>query len=124
MRDRVLATAIAAGVVGAALAALAADQVPGPEEGAGPSRERASSPAQATTASQGVGQEGTIGAASWQAPKQGRVPAGVLVRAASRRAQERDLPLCRAPERRHGRELEDVILSVEIDWNAGGAAER
>jgi hypothetical protein len=124
--DRVLAAVIAAGVVGAALATLAADRVAGPDGGAEPSRERsgAPSPAQAAAALQGSAQEGTIRAASWQAPKQARVPAGVLVRAASRRAQERDLPICRAPERRRGREMEDVILSVEIDWHAGGAAER
>lgn len=126
MWDRVLIAVIAAGVVGAALAALAADRVPGSEGSAEPSHERpgASAPAQPAAAPQGSTQGGATPAASSRVPKQGRVPAGVLVRAASRRAQDRDPASARVPERRHGREQGDVIFSVEIDWHASGAADR
>jgi hypothetical protein len=55
------------------------------------------------------------------APRRTRVPAGVLVRAATRRAQER--PTQEGPERRRARGEADV-LSVEIDWHASPTAER
>lgn len=48
-----------------------------------------------------------------------RVPPGVLARAASRRAQQREAESPPAPERRRGRE--GNIISIEIDWNAGTA---
>jgi hypothetical protein len=116
MRDRALSAVVAAGVVGAALVAWAADQGTGTD--GGPGAAKAASALQESV--EGV----TIPAASRPLPKQARVPAGVLVRAASRRAQERELASPHAAERRRARDQGDVILSVEIDWHASGAADR
>lgn len=56
--------------------------------------------------------------------KRQRVPAGVLARAASRRAQEREATSATPPEPRRAPGGEDgAAVSVEIDWNASSAAQ-
>jgi hypothetical protein len=115
MRARVVTAAVVAGAIGAALFAMAADREGGPDA-APESQERVGSPSSAQDASAGA-------PSSAPAPTRARVPAGVLARAASRRAQDREAAGHAAPERRRGREQGDVI-SVEIDWHAGAAADR
>jgi hypothetical protein len=119
MRGRLVTAAVVAGAIGAALFAMAADRDDARD--AAPSRaaprERAGSAAQPPPAAHDA--PAGAPASSAPVPKRARVPAGVLARAASRRAQEREAG-APAPERRRGREQGDVI-SVEIDWHAGSA---
>ncbi len=67
----------------------------------------------------------------WSAPKQPRVSAGVLVRAASRKPLDR-APVCRPPERARTRETRAPVERcpppergdaehIEIDWHADPA---
>lgn len=120
MRGRVLTTAVVACAIGAALFAMAADRDGGPDAAAEPRDPVRSS---ATVKPPSSPQVASAGAPSG-VPKRGRVPAGVLARAVSRRAQEREAAGPRAPpERRRSREQGDVI-SIEIDWHASTAAER
>jgi hypothetical protein len=119
MRARVLTSAVVAIAVGAALFAMAADRDDGldawPE-----TRERALSPAAAQPSSSAPDEAQASPAA---ATKRARVPAGVLARAVSRRAQDREAAGSPSHERRRGRDQGDVI-SVEIDWHATIAADR
>jgi hypothetical protein len=115
VRGRVLAVGITV-AVGAALLAAAADQAVAPE-----SAPEASSKADGAQAPSG--RPAASGAHAAPAGKRQRVPAGVLVRAASRRAHEREAANPAVPERKHGRE-EGEVLSVEIDWHAGASADR
>jgi hypothetical protein len=117
-----LASALAA-VLGAGFLATLAAHAAGPEtEGERPAVvERP--PATATTVRAPPAADGAglmVAPASTTAPpaKRARVAPGVLVRAASRRAQEREASSAPAPERRRARE-EGNIISVEIDWHAG-----
>ncbi|HET7824758.1 MAG TPA: hypothetical protein VFK90_05475 [Anaeromyxobacter sp.] len=119
-RARIVAMGLAAvlgAALGTALLAGAGDRDGGPESGAEP-RPTAGT---ATAASPGKGAVGVHPQAV--APKKAHVPAGVLVRAATRRAQEREAANPPAPERRRGKDGGEV-LSVEIDWHAGASTER
>jgi hypothetical protein len=119
MQARVLTSAIIALAVGAALFAMAADRDDGPDAPTEP-RERAASPAPAQPPSpaRADGQ-----ASPPPASNRARVPAGVLARAVSRRAQDREAAGPPPHERRRSREQGDVI-SIEIDWHASIAAGR
>lgn len=120
-----LVTALAAALGAGFLATLAAHAA-GPEsEGERPAMvERQPATATPTVAAPpaGDGSGLIVAPASTTAPaaKRPRVAPGVLVRAASRRAQEREAASPPVPERRRVRE-EGNIISVEIDWHAGTA---
>jgi hypothetical protein len=119
MRARVLTSAVVAFAVGAALFAMAADRDEG-LDAAPETRDRALPPAAAQPPSSAPGE---AHAAPPAASKRARVPAGVLARAVSRRAQEREAAGSPPRERRRGRDPGDVV-SVEIDWHASIAADR
>lgn len=127
-----------AGMLAAGTAAALVWMVSAPSWGAEGEPERSPSPARATAArpartpappkaaapaSTAAPGSAAAAAAGGSPPgKPARVPAGVLVRAASRRAQEREAASPPAPaERRRGREAGNII-SIEIDWHAGSPA--
>jgi hypothetical protein len=119
VRARVLTSAVVAFAVGAALLAMAADRDDGlyaaPE-----TPDRTLSPAAGQPASAAPGEAHAAPPAESKRP---RVPAGVLARAVSRRAQDREAAGSPAHERRRGRDPGEVI-SLEIDWHASIAADR
>lgn len=93
----------------AALALLAAGAARAGEGAAPAARERAAEPA-ATAAS-----------APASAPERPRVAAGVLSRAASRRAQKRDAAAPREGTDAGAPHGDGNIESIEIDWNGPGS---
>jgi len=115
LRVRLLAVVAATALIAAAFVATAARRAEAQGDVASP--EQPTPEVQASVARPPTAQP----AASTDAAKRQRVTPGVLARAASRRAHEREASSPSAPEERRDDAggAESRIVSVEIDWNAG-----